>query len=980
MVVVNSPHGQVGVAVAVHVARPGHAVTHEGPGLVAFQAQGGPGRVAGQGLQAGAAAVVEKCGPFVYLAVVVGVGSHGQVGVAVAVHVTCPGHASAQQGSGLVAFQALARSSGVAGYRLQAGGPAVVNEYGALVGLPVVVGEGPHGQVGVAVAVQVARTRHALAQLGTGLVAFQALGRPGRLAGQGLQAGGPAIVEEHRALVGFSAVVEGRTGHQVGVAVAVHVARARHGIAQVGGGLVAFQVQGGPGRVGGHRAQAAGPAVIHEHRPFVGLPVVVGGRAHGEVGVAVAVHVAQSGHAGTQEGTDLVAFQAQRGPGRVGGQGLQTRGPAVIHEHGPFIVLAAIVAAGPHGQVGVAVAVEVARAGHAPAHKGPGLVAFQAQGGPGRATGHGLEPGGPAVVEEHGALVGLPVIVAVGAHGQVGVAVAVEVARAGHTAQEGTHLVAFQQQSGLGRVGGDGLQAAAAPIIHKNRPFVGLAVVVVERACGQVGVAVTVEVARPGHADAQLGPGLVAFQAQSGPGGVGGHGLQARGPAVVEEHGPFVGFAIGIERGAHGQVGVAVGVHVAQPGHGPAQGGPGLVAFQAQGGPGGVGGHGLQAGAAAVVDEDRALVGLAVVVERCAHGQVGVAVAVEVAGAGRAVAQEGIVLVAFQAQGRRAGQGVDGEGVANARIGHGQREQAVARQQAQARPHRLPGGIPAAQVAIGENDGSAPGRGEVQPAPAALHPQARRGQRQAHPHRVGGRAGRALVQHEALAHPGRGVVVHFIVGRGHVGEPLARGRGGGRDHGQAGLAGAANAAQRPLHLPVGGGAGVASRLHGVAARRKRGPQALGTVGALVSVGCRLVAHVVFAPGNALLDGGDAALIRRGAAGSRHRRGANEGRDRRSSQGQQPRHEGANGPDPTGPASEVGPHGGGEYIAFHKGCTQSVGYRRALPDKGSIWYSLVVNRLAAKARCRCCRLRRRSWCLPGWCPSGSARCLAHPATN
>src|SRR4029079_13820762 len=146
------------------------------------------------------------------------------------------------------------------------------------------------------------------------------------------------------------------------------------------------------------------------------LPVVVQGRAHDDIGEAVAVHVSGRGHAGGVLRDRLIALLGPCGSGR------QSCGRAEVDVGASLVGLPVVVAGSAHDHVGEAVAVDVAGGAHAPAEAGARLIALH---DPGRGGG---EAGGRAQVHVGAALVGLPVVVEGSPDDQVRVAVAVDVA------------------------------------------------------------------------------------------------------------------------------------------------------------------------------------------------------------------------------------------------------------------------------------------------------------------------------------------------------------------------------------------------------------------------------------------------------------------------------------------------------------------------------------------------------------------------
>jgi len=107
------------------------------------------------------------------------------------------------------------------------------------------------------------------------------------------------------------------------------------------------------------------------------------------------------------------------------------KGPALVH-------LQAIVEVGPHDDVAVTIAVDVAGRAHGEAEAGIGLAAFH---GP---IGRGAQAAAGAVVDQGPSLPRKGIVVAIGPHDEVAVAIAVDVAGRAHgEAKEGALLVAL---------------------------------------------------------------------------------------------------------------------------------------------------------------------------------------------------------------------------------------------------------------------------------------------------------------------------------------------------------------------------------------------------------------------------------------------------------------------------------------------------------------------------------------------------------
>ena len=262
---------------------------------------------------------------------------------------------------------------------------------------------------------------------------------------------------------------------------------------------------------------------------------------------------------------------------------------------------------GADQDVGEAVAVHVAAVGGV-AQAGAGLVALDL---PVQARRRRA-----AQEQEGGALVGLVVLPAAGAHEEVGVAVAVDVAGLGEVVPEVGRRAG---QAGLVAPARGGAQAAGAAVVEPDPAVVAP----VGGAHHHVGVAVSVHVTDAGHRAAEVGAAAGSRRSRRPVGGA----AQA-GEAAVEH----VGHAdVGLVRVPEGQVAVAVPVDVARCGHRPAEVGAsrrvvGPVRRRRQRGEGGV----------AVPDVDRPA---GACLDGGSHRQVAQTVPVQVARAGQVVAE-----------------------------------------------------------------------------------------------------------------------------------------------------------------------------------------------------------------------------------------------------------------------------------------------------------------------------------------------------
>ncbi len=205
-------------------------------------------------------------------------------------------------------------------------------------------------------------------------------------------------------------------------------------------------------------------------------------------------------------------------------------------------------------------------------------------------------------------------------------------------------------------------EASGRAVIDKGGAvelFLGLGAGVPGRADDHVTVAIAVHVAGGGGRAPKVGVCLVGRV--GAPGGVGG---QAGRPAVVDEGGPLVRLFAVVAVGRDDHVGVTVSVHVPGGGDGGAEAGAGAEDGGAlPGRRGGPVGSGRQARRPAVVDEYPAVVYLLDVVVRCADDDVAVAIVVHIAGGGDGLAEPGPLLIALSHPGRADGGAVWPAGV-----------------------------------------------------------------------------------------------------------------------------------------------------------------------------------------------------------------------------------------------------------------------------------------------------------------------------
>ena len=229
VIVMISPHDNVAVTVAVDVAGTRYAPAKFGVGLVGFNHR------IRRGVDAGSRAVIDKGRAFVVLTVVVIIGTHDDIAVAVAVDVAGTRYANAQVRVRLVGFN---HGSGCV---VDAGSRAVVDKGRTLVYLAVVIPTRSHDDVSIAVAIDVARSRYAIAHVRACLVGFD------HERGGGIDAGVTAKVDKSRALVVLTSVVKISPCDDIRIAVAVDVTGSRYADAHSCVYLVGFDHCGGNG-------------------------------------------------------------------------------------------------------------------------------------------------------------------------------------------------------------------------------------------------------------------------------------------------------------------------------------------------------------------------------------------------------------------------------------------------------------------------------------------------------------------------------------------------------------------------------------------------------------------------------------------------------------------------------------------------------------------------------------------------------------
>ena len=454
----------------------------------------------------------------------VGVGrADQQVVGAVGVHVARGGEAAAGGVPGVLPQQG-AVGLGQGGVHRPARRVPVHHEGLAALDVDVAgVGAG-HGQVVVAVAVHVAGARH---RAPAGVV--DPLAQEGGVGGgqRGVHrpaAGGAQDQVALARLPGGLAVVR-RADQDVVVAVVVHVAGPGH----VPAGVV-VPVLAQEGRVGAPQplvdGPPGGPPADQVGLPRVVVRVVVAVCADEDVVVAVAVHVA--GDVDAPAGVVVPVLSQERG---VGVLQLQADAPHVLapeHQVDLARVLGLVVVVGGADQdVVVAVAVDVAPAGHLDAR----LVAvgLAHEGGAGQPQRH-VRGQGVHAAEQHVGLAGVvgPVVAARCADHQVVVAVAVQVAGQGDSGA-GVVVIALAVEGGVGAAQG-GAQGPAPGLTQDQVGLAGPAapLVVLVGPDQEVVVAVSVDVPAAGDRVARLVAPALA-QVGGVRAGQGGVHAQARG-------------------------------------------------------------------------------------------------------------------------------------------------------------------------------------------------------------------------------------------------------------------------------------------------------------------------------------------------------------------------------------------------------------------------------------------------------------------
>ena len=194
----------------------------------------------------------------------------------------------------------------------------------------------------------------------------------------GVAAGDPrgrAQEDEGRAGVSPVAVGPGGLDHEVGVAVAVDVARRGSVVAQPIPREVAGQ-DGVGDRAGGAAGDARGRAQEDEDRARVPPVGVVEGHGHRQVAIAVTVDVARRGDPPPERVAHVVPEQ-DGVRGRAGVPSRDPGGRAQEEERGAGVRPAAVAVGRPHHHVAVAVPVDVTRRGRGEAEVVPRRVPQQ---------------------------------------------------------------------------------------------------------------------------------------------------------------------------------------------------------------------------------------------------------------------------------------------------------------------------------------------------------------------------------------------------------------------------------------------------------------------------------------------------------------------------------------------------------------------------------------------------------------------------
>ena len=215
-----SPHDDIRIAIAVDVARSRYAMAQKGVRLVGFVHRGGGG------VDAGDRAMVDKERAFVVLTVVVPLGPHDDIRIAVTVDIAGTRYAEAQNRACQVGLHHRV------GNGVDADSRTVVDKERAFVVLAVVVPISPYDDICIAVAVDVARSRYAPAHPSVCLVGLD------HRVGNGVDAGSCAVVDKERAFVVLTVIVKISPHDDIRITVTVDVARSRYADAQIRAGLI----------------------------------------------------------------------------------------------------------------------------------------------------------------------------------------------------------------------------------------------------------------------------------------------------------------------------------------------------------------------------------------------------------------------------------------------------------------------------------------------------------------------------------------------------------------------------------------------------------------------------------------------------------------------------------------------------------------------------------------------------------------------
>ena len=342
----------------------------------------------------------------------------------------------------------------------------------------------------------------------------------------------PAVAVEHGGLPRVRLPVVPLVGadDEVAESVAVDVPRRTRCVTRQDTTLVALHE---PRRLAG---QPRSGTQVEVRPSFVELPVVVVRSADDDVAEAVAVDVSAPRAHVAERGSGLVTHRA---PGRSAGQ---SRCGPEVEEGAAFVDVLSVVRRRPDEDVAEAIAVDVPRGGDGKAEQLVGLVTFadpcrrrgQSRGGAHEDIGASEDAIQP------------------GAHDDVAVPVTVHVSGARDGRPEcRSGLIGFCGPSC------GGFRSARRAQVDERSPFVGLAVIVRERADDDVAIAVAVDVSGARDRAAELGADLIALD------GPNGGWRQSRGGAQKHVRAPLVALPVVVQVGADDDIAVAIAVGVA---------------------------------------------------------------------------------------------------------------------------------------------------------------------------------------------------------------------------------------------------------------------------------------------------------------------------------------------------------------------------------------------------------------------------------